>query len=282
MVLKFNILLLTILAICGGFHYTGLAKAQAETRAKTGGCSIAVQKAEQAYRMPKGLLEAISLTESGRFQEGERLSAWPWSLNVQGKGRYFPSKETAVAEAKRLWEAGIKSIDVGCMQINLKHHPEAFTSFEDAFDPEKNVTYGAQFLSSLEGTHRSWSKAIAHYHSASPQFNRPYQDRVHKLWAEVLKQDHTDGSYAVSHPELVQETKKKWFATSFPLQRAQFRKAQTPHLGNLFSVSGGSSQTVALNQPASPQRPSQQPHRTQTIKTQDIKFFPLGSRVYRN
>lgn len=63
-----------------------------------------------------------------------------------GKGRYFATKEEAVRAVKKLQAQGVKSIDVGCMQINLAYHGDAFDSIEDALDPETNVTYGAKFL----------------------------------------------------------------------------------------------------------------------------------------
>jgi hypothetical protein len=34
---------------------------------------------------------------------------------------------------------GVRSIDIGCMQINLVHHPDAFGSLEAGFDPITNA-----------------------------------------------------------------------------------------------------------------------------------------------
>ncbi len=45
--------------------------------------------------------------------------------------------------------AGMQSIDVGCMQINLRAHPAAFASIDDAFDPAANADYAARFLRDL-------------------------------------------------------------------------------------------------------------------------------------
>ena len=38
---------------------------------------------------------------------------------------------------------GARSIDVGCMQVNLLHHADAFASLEQAFDPVANARYAA-------------------------------------------------------------------------------------------------------------------------------------------
>lgn len=82
---------------------------------------------------------------------------------------------------------GVKNIDVGLMQVNLLHHPQAFSSLEQAFDPQKNIEYAAKFLTSLKKKHASWSKAIAHYHSALPQHHIPYRDKVNRMWREENK-----------------------------------------------------------------------------------------------
>ena len=42
-----------------------------------------------------------------------------------------------------------KSVDVGCMQISLTYHPDAFSSMDQAFDPASNADYGARFLAQL-------------------------------------------------------------------------------------------------------------------------------------
>jgi hypothetical protein len=45
--------------------------------------------------------------------------------------------------------AGITSLDVGCLQVNLAQHPDAFSTLAAAFDPVANADYGAAFLTSL-------------------------------------------------------------------------------------------------------------------------------------
>ena len=36
-------------------------------------------------------------------------------------------------------EPGVSSVDAGCTQINLRHHPAAFAYLKEAFDPVANV-----------------------------------------------------------------------------------------------------------------------------------------------
>src|SRR5574338_65562 len=79
-------------------------------------CSNAAAQAERSERLPPRLMQAISLAESGRWDDDRRANiAWPWTINVGGQGRYFDTKEQAVAEVERLRARGVRSIDVGCM-----------------------------------------------------------------------------------------------------------------------------------------------------------------------
>ena len=133
-------------------------------------CMNATQKIEKELQIKEHLLTTISSVETGRWNEKEQQSlAWPWTINAQGKGQFFKTKAEAVREVKRLQAQGVKSIDVGCMQINLSYHGDAFKNIEEAFDPEKNVRYGANFLKSLyENKGNDWIKAAMAYHSSTP------------------------------------------------------------------------------------------------------------------
>ena len=90
-------------------------------------CMENTQKFEKKYQIKEHLLTTISSVETGRWNAKEKRNvAWPWTVNAQGKGMFFQTKAEAVREVKRLQKAGVKSIDVGCMQINLAYHPDAF------------------------------------------------------------------------------------------------------------------------------------------------------------
>ena len=109
-------------------------------------CARAIERSEAAGALPAGLLTAVAASESGRYDRSRRgVAPWPWTVNNAGDGRYFPSKAEAIAHVERLKAAGERNIDVGCMQINLMHHPDAFSSLDDAFEPTRNVAYGARF-----------------------------------------------------------------------------------------------------------------------------------------
>ncbi len=143
-------------------------------------CSMAAREAGVEYGVNFDLLQTISAVESGRWDNLQnRYVAWPWTVNVKGKGYYFSSKDEAVKAVREFQAKGINSIDVGCMQINLKYHGNEFSSIEDALDPVKNVKYSAKFLRSLYSRNgNSWKKAAKKYHSSHPKRGEAYTQRL--------------------------------------------------------------------------------------------------------
>ena len=165
------------------------AQAYSEVRDDALVCMDATQKFEKKYQIKEHLLTTISSVETGRTKaKTKQKVAWPWTVNAQGKGTYFETKAQAVREVKRLQKAGVKSIDVGCMQINLAYHPDAFKSVEEAFDPEKNVEYGAKFLKNLYANRdNDWIKAAMAYHSSVPRKAQRYKKKLVSAY-EMVKQ----------------------------------------------------------------------------------------------
>ncbi|WP_158295445.1 lytic transglycosylase domain-containing protein [Crenalkalicoccus roseus] len=141
-------------------------------------CGQAIARVEPGSGLPPGLLGAIAQVESGRPDARGRRVPWPWAYNAQGEGRWPETEAAARAEVAALLAAGVRSVDVGCMQVNLLHHPAAFASLEEAFDPEANIRYAARLLRSLHARSGNWAEAIALYHSARPEHGLPYHRRV--------------------------------------------------------------------------------------------------------
>ena len=146
-------------------------------------CRAAIAQAERAGGIPAQLLAAISRVESGRRDPATgSFAPWPWTANAEGQGFYYDSKTEAVAAVRKMRADGIRSIDVGCLQVNLMHHPNAFASLEAAFDPVQNAAYAAKFLADLHAQTGDWPKAAALYHSANPALGGPYQRKVLAAW----------------------------------------------------------------------------------------------------
>ena len=142
---------------------------------------------ERNRTIPVHLLAAISTTETGRYHEGLGMAIpWPWTINVEGKGYYFSSKAEAIAATQKFIREGKRSIDVGCMQVNLKHHADAFRNLNEAFDPATNVGYAAKFLRNNYDEMGNWIKAAAAYHSRTASKGNSYLGRVEKNWTNIV------------------------------------------------------------------------------------------------
>ncbi|MBW8269347.1 lytic transglycosylase domain-containing protein [Caldovatus aquaticus] len=178
-----------------------LAITAAPARAAPGGipgpdpaqqCRAAIQAAERSHNLPPQLLQAIARVESGRRDPATgAVSPWPWTVNAEGQGRHFDTREEAIAHVRQLQARGVRLIDVGCLQINLHHHPRAFASLEEAFDPAANARYAARFLNELYAARRDWTWAAAHYHSQTPELAEAYRGRVLAAWPAEQRRPYT-------------------------------------------------------------------------------------------
>lgn len=147
-------------------------------------CEQAGRAAEQQFGVPAGLLLAIGRVESGRWDPAlGRVVPWPWAVDVNGAGRQFDSGSEAISATRAAQADGQRSIDVGCFQISLLHHPDAFPNLNQAFDAPANAQYAARFLASLQERLGNWQDAVAAYHSATPELGVPYRQRVFTAWS---------------------------------------------------------------------------------------------------
>ncbi len=146
-------------------------------------CLPEIAKAERRYKIPDGLLVAIALTESGRRDEETGIfTPWPWTINSHGQGAYFDTVDAAAAKTAEMLAQNNGLVDVGCMQVDLYHHPHAFQTLLAAFDPETNVDYAAQFLTELKAKNGSWFAAVAAYNAGIPELGAEYVARVLYYW----------------------------------------------------------------------------------------------------
>ncbi|WP_246375273.1 transglycosylase SLT domain-containing protein [Gluconacetobacter takamatsuzukensis] len=140
--------------------------------------------------IPEGFLYAMGRVESGRPDPDGTIAPWPWTITAGGIGHYYPTRADAIAAVATLRLQGIQSIDVGCMQVNLQQHPDAFASLDQAFDPMANTQYAGRFLLQMHDKTGSWPRAAAAYHSQTPGIGTPYQWKVLEAWA--IPQDGQD------------------------------------------------------------------------------------------
>ncbi|MDP4708713.1 MAG: lytic transglycosylase domain-containing protein [Rickettsiaceae bacterium] len=178
-------------------------------------CSNMFAYFEARYKLPQHTLHSISLQETQKAHSTHKIAlVWPWTINANGKGYHFETKDKALAFARAQIAAGNKSIDVGCMQINLKYHPDAFASLEQAFSPRNNIAYGAKFLKDHYNKAGSWNKAIGRYHSGEQSKAARYQASVSKLSDEMLSYKQKLKNIAYNNQHQSKTATKKIKATS--------------------------------------------------------------------
>jgi hypothetical protein len=197
-------------------------------------CQAAARKAEGIEKLPRGLLEAISLKESGRWDgEMKHSVAWPWTVTSGGEGEHFASKAKALAKVRALRGQGVENIDVGCLQINLRYHPHAFENIEDAFDPAKNAGYAGAHLRQLREDHNSWSRAVERYHTSNPKRGAAYREKVYKLKFAATKAKRVAAhATATSTWRERQQAKRKAYEAAKKARRKlvkDLRKTKTKH-----------------------------------------------------
>lgn len=183
-----KILLLTFLALSGS-SFTSYAKTDPEM-IESQKCSNVFSYFEKRHNIPKDTLYSISLRETQKAHSKHGIGiTWPWTITVNpgGKGYHFKNKTEAIKFAKEQLQSGKGSIDVGCMQINLKYHPKAFSSIEQALSPQNNIAYGAKFLKEKYKQHGNWQKAIGAYHSSSSDKASIYHAMVKEIKDSMVK-----------------------------------------------------------------------------------------------
>ena len=144
-------------------------------------CRVAILGAAAHYAIPPALMLAMSLVESGRVDPATGAEMpWPWTADIAGQNYRFASGPEAAAWLRAQQARQVRSIDTGCMQVNLMHHPDAFASAEQAFDPVANAQYAARFLRELyDGpAGRNWLRAAGYYHSQTPALAARYEEQV--------------------------------------------------------------------------------------------------------
>lgn len=172
------------------FGLTSGAKAQT-TGADTGWdpstiCTMMAQQTEAFTGVPSGVLQAIAASESGSTTH---RNGWPYAVNNGGAGYWFPTEAAAIAFVTAALQNGAHAIDVGCFQIDLEAHPDAFVNLEQAFSPQDGALFAAGLLLRLHNQSNSWMAAIAAYHSSNWQYGIPYENRVRSEMPSALAVD---------------------------------------------------------------------------------------------
>lgn len=175
------------------------------------GCLDHIVEAEKEHNIPKGLLLAVSLVESGG---GGTPNAY--IMNVRGRVM-FPRSEAEAATYLRDNQGNLRgSVYAGCMQLSLAHHKQAFRPVEKIVNPEANVRYAAKYLVSLRRETGSWAAAVARYNGSSGPKAASYQCKIKNQLVSLGAQGSADligtsGKCDVSNPPSVGPRTRKAF-----------------------------------------------------------------------
>ncbi len=168
-------------------------------------CDGAAQYASTRHGVPITVMRAIMLTETGRYVGGHQ-QGWPWAVNQGGQGTWFDTRAEAADFVTAQLALGVRNLDLGCFQINLRWHGAAFASMDAMLDPVANADYAAALLGRLYAESGDWSAAAGAYHSATPDFAQRYRARFDAIFASL-----TDGPARAPAPVRVAR------ANPFPL-----------------------------------------------------------------
>ncbi|MEM9140264.1 MAG: hypothetical protein AAGB15_10595, partial [Pseudomonadota bacterium] len=147
-------------------------------------CRNAAIKAADRYGVPRSVMLAIALVETRTTRSGA-TGAWPWTVNVAGKGAWFDSRAAALIHAQQALAKGQTSFDVGCFQLNYRWHGKHFQSIDHMFEPGPSGAYAARFLKGLHAETGDWIKAAGFYHSRTARHAKRYRTLVSRTIAAM-------------------------------------------------------------------------------------------------
>ncbi len=137
-----------------------------------------IRNVEIKYNIPKGLLASIAKVESSNN---------PFAINVNGNSYFAKDKDDAKKYILSYLRKGIRNIDIGVMQINLRWHSKEFEDLDHMLSPNSNIDYAGQLLSSLSRKYGGdWHKSVRHYHSFRPENYKKYSRKVVLTWLESI------------------------------------------------------------------------------------------------
>lgn len=139
------------------------------------------------YEIPYTILYAIALAESGMGSNDNSIRRpWPWTLNVAGRGYFYPSRQAAWDALNSFIARGERSIDIGLMQVSWKYHKDKLGNTQQALDPYHNLRVAAVILQDCFKQRRDWWASVGCYHSPTNVVRaQSYRLRVVAHWQRL-------------------------------------------------------------------------------------------------
>jgi len=137
------------------------------------------QQIALAQQIPAHILYGVAMKESQLKLANKKMRPWPWTLNIAGLPRRYPSRKAAWQGLTYLINHGVRSIDIGIMQVNWRYHGKKLVSPWVALDPVFNINAGALILREEYQKTRDWTRAIGRYHSPGSKPNQKKRARLY-------------------------------------------------------------------------------------------------------
>ncbi|MCW8085133.1 transglycosylase [Sabulicella glaciei] len=117
-------------------------------------CLAATRRAEEVHDVPRGLLTAIALSESG-------LHAY--ALSIGGRSHFPSSRE----EARQIIDSAPvqSSVMAGCVQVNARVHAR---NSDWPLDPFRAADWAGGMMARWARETGSWPEALRRWHGGSP------------------------------------------------------------------------------------------------------------------
>lgn len=146
----------------------------------------AYQRIAREKDIPPALFYAVALAESGQsLWSRKQYRPWPWTLNIEGVGQYFPSRRATWLALKTALN-NHKSVDIGLMQVSWRYHQRALGSSWQALDPYHNLRVGAAILHRCFEQLADWVQSLGCYHAPNnPERAAAYRKKVIEQWREL-------------------------------------------------------------------------------------------------
>lgn len=146
---------------------------------------LGYQQVAKAQQVPEQYFYGIALNESGKKLLSKEIRPWPWTLNVEGRAYFYPTRKACHLALVGFLNQGKKLIDIGLMQVNWHYHRDKLHNPWQALDPYFNLQIGAEILRhEYEKTH-DWYQAVGRYHSPGP--NPAQKQRALRYASNVFK-----------------------------------------------------------------------------------------------
>lgn len=102
--------------------------------------------AARERRLDPYVLYAVALVESAQIRQRAVVAPWPWALNREGQAIIPGTRAEAGDILRASIDQGIRSIDVGLMQVNLRWNGHRVARPEQLLNPATNIRIGADIL----------------------------------------------------------------------------------------------------------------------------------------